>query len=122
MFRERFANVFAPESRTYYSLQTMQGQQFGGQQPYTGLGASHYLGSIDDAVTLFNGQLLINNNGNPAGTFGAQQRWMTVLPVLNTSILGAGLYFDFSQSRYDNLFQRPTSTWNCSPNRPGSAA
>ena len=106
VFGERFANVFAPESRTYYSLQTMQGQQFGGQQPYTGLGASHYLGSIDDAVTLFNGQLLINNNGNPAGTFGAQQRWMTVLPVLNTSILGAGLYFDFSQSRYDNLFQQ----------------
>ncbi|MDB5344727.1 MAG: Parallel beta-helix repeat protein [Schlesneria sp.] len=105
-FRERFAGVFDPEGRTYYSLQTMQGQQFGNQQPYSGIGVSHYLGSIDSAVTLFNGQGLVNNNGNAAGTFGAQQRWLVELPGVKTSIVGAGAYLDFSQSSAGNLFQQ----------------
>ncbi|MEK6262235.1 MAG: right-handed parallel beta-helix repeat-containing protein [Planctomycetota bacterium] len=106
LFTERFGNVFDPASRTYYSLQSTQGEQFGGQQPFTSFGATHHVGSIDDDVTLFNGQLQTNNNGNLAGTVGAQQRWMTTLPVLDTSILGAGLYLDANQSRYDNLFQQ----------------
>ena len=105
-FTERFANVFDPGSRTYFSLQGTQGNQFGGQQPFTSFGASHHIGSIDDAITLFNGQLMANNNGNPAGTFGAQQRWLIDVDPLDNAILGAGIYFDFNQSRYDNLFQQ----------------
>ena len=109
LFRERFANVFDPESRTYFSLQGTEGKQFGGQQPYASLGATHYTGSIEDAVTLYSGQFMMNYNaitGNPAGTLGAQQRWLLNLPLLDRSILGAGLYLDFSQSRYNNLFQQ----------------
>ena len=109
IFRERFASAFDPYSRTYFSVSGTEGEQFGGQQPYASVGASHFTGSIDDAVTLYSGQLMMNYNGlnsNPAGTFGVQQRWMTVLPVVDTSIVGAGLYMDFTQSRYDNLFQQ----------------
>ena len=106
LFNETFVNVFDPESRTYFSLQGVQGNQFGGQLPYTSFGASHYTGSIDSTVTLYNGQLLVNNNGNPAGTFGAQYRRLTELRLLNTSILGAGVYMDLNQSRYNNLFQQ----------------
>lgn len=105
LFGERFANVFDPNSRTYYSLQGQQGD-IAGQQPFTSFGASHFIGDIDDSISLFSGNIMVNNNGNPAGTFGAQQRWMTQLPVIDNSILGAGLYMDYTQSRYDNLFQQ----------------
>ena len=105
LFSERFANVFDPNSRTYFSLQGTQGD-IGGQQPFTSFGASHFVGDIDDAISLFSGNIMVQNNGNPSGTFGAQQRLMTVLPVLDTTILGAGLYMDFTQSRYDNVFQQ----------------
>ena len=105
LFGERFSNVFDPNSRTYYSLQGQQGD-IAGQQPFTSFGASHFIGDIDDSISLFSGNIMVNNNGNPAGTFGAQQRWMTQLPVIDNSILGAGLYMDFTQSRYDNLFQQ----------------
>ncbi|MBS0206166.1 MAG: right-handed parallel beta-helix repeat-containing protein [Planctomycetes bacterium] len=106
---ERFANVFDPSSRTYFSLQGTEGKDFGGTQPFASLGATHYTGSIDSAVTLYSGQFMMNYNainGIPAGSLGAQQRWMTQLPVLDTTILGAGLYVDFTQSRYNNLFQQ----------------
>jgi hypothetical protein len=109
LFTERFASVFDPASRTYYSLQGTEGKQFGGQQPSANFGVSHYTGSIQDAITLYSGQLMFNYNGvtgNPAGTLGAQQRWMTELPLLETSILGAGIYMDFTQTRYNNLFQQ----------------
>lgn len=105
LFGERFANVFDPNSRTYYSLQGQQGD-IAGQQPFTSFGASHFIGDIDDSISLFSGNIMVNNNGNPAGTFGAQQRWMTQLPVIDNSILGAGLYMDYTQSSYDNLFQQ----------------
>ena len=107
--RERFANVFDPNSRTYFSLQGTEGKDFGGTQPFASLGATHYTGDIDSAVTLYTGQFMMNYNainGIPAGSLGAQQRWMTQLPGLNNTILGAGLYVDFTQSRYDNLFQQ----------------
>lgn len=109
LFTERFANVFDPSSRTYFSLQGTEGKQFGGQQPFASIGATHYLGEIDEAVTLYSGQFMMNYNaitGNPAGSLGVQQRWLTDLPVLERSILGAGLYVDFTQSRYNNLFQQ----------------
>ncbi|MEI8380274.1 MAG: hypothetical protein WCJ09_09110 [Planctomycetota bacterium] len=105
LFGERFSNVFDPNSRTYYSLQGQQGD-IAGQQPFTSFGASHFIGDIDDSISLFSGNIMVNNNGNPAGTFVAQQRWMTQLPVIDNSILGAGLYMDYTQSRYDNLFQQ----------------
>ena len=105
LFGERFSNVFDPNSRTYYSLQGQQGD-IAGQQPFTSFGASHFLGDIDSSISLFSGNIMVNNNGNPAGTFGAQQRWMAELPIVDESILGAGLYMDFTQSRYDNLFQQ----------------
>lgn len=109
LFTERFANVFDPESQTYFSLQGTEGKQFGGQQPYAGVGAFHHRGSIFEEVTLYSGQFMMNYNGitgNPNGTLGAQQRWMTQLPYANRSILGVGAYVDFTQSRYDNLFQQ----------------
>lgn len=109
LFTERFANVFDPGSRTYFTVQGTEGKQFGGQQPFASIGATHYTGSIDDAVTLYSGQFMMNYNaitGNPAGSLGVQERWMTDLPGLNRSILGAGLYLDFTQSRYNNLFQQ----------------
>lgn len=109
LFTERFSNVFDPSSRTYFSLQGTEGKQFGGQQPFASIGATHYMGEIDEAVTLYSGQFMMNYNaitGNPAGSLGVQQRWMTDLPVLDRSILGAGLYVDFTQSRYNNLFQQ----------------
>ncbi len=109
LFTERFANVFDPESRTYFSLQGTEGKQFGGQQPYAGIGAFHHRGSIFEEVTLYSGQFMMNYNGitgNPNGTLGAQQRWMTQLPFADRSILGVGAYVDFTQSRYDNLFQQ----------------
>ncbi len=109
LFTERFSNVFDPSSRTYFSLQGTEGKQFGGQQPFASIGATHYMGEIDDAVTLYSGQFMMNYNaitGNPAGSLGIQQRWLTDLPVLDRSILGAGLYVDFTQSRYNNLFQQ----------------
>jgi len=109
LFGERFASVFDPESRTYYTIQGTEGKQFGGQQPFAGIWATHYTGSIDDSVRLYTGQFLMNYNGitgNPNGSFGVHQRWMTDLPVLDRTILGAGLYFDFTQSRYSNLFQQ----------------
>ena len=109
LFTERFSNVFDPASRTYFSLQGTEGKQFGGQQPFASIGATHYLGEIDSAVTLYTGQFMMNYNaitGNPAGSLGMQQRWLTDLPVLERSILGAGLYLDFTQSRYNNLFQQ----------------
>lgn len=109
IFTERFANAFDPASRTYFSVQGTEGEQFGGQQPYASFGASHFAGSITDSITLYSGQLMMNYNGlnnNPAGTLGVQQRWLTSLPVADTSILGAGLYLDFTQSRYNNTFQQ----------------
>lgn len=106
LFNEQFVNVFDPESRTYFSMQSMQGNQFGGQQPYSSVGVSHYFGSIDSSVTLYTGRILVNNNGNPAGTLGAQYRWLTQLGPLNTTILGAGAYLDLNQSRYNNLFEQ----------------
>jgi hypothetical protein len=109
LFTERFANVFDPNSRTYFTVQGTEGKQFGGQQPFASIGATHYTGSIDSAVTLYSGQFMMNYNaitGNPAGSLGIQQRWMTDLPVLDRSIVGAGLYLDFTQSRYNNLFQQ----------------
>lgn len=109
LFTERFANVFDPNSHTYFSVQGTEGKQFGGQQPFASIGATHYVGSIDSAVTLYSGQFMMNYNsitGIPAGSLGVQQRWMTDLPVLDRSILGAGLYVDFTQSRYNNVFQQ----------------
>lgn len=109
LFRERFANVFDPGSHTYFSVQGTEGKQFGGQQPFASIGATHYTGSINDSVTLYSGQFMMNYNaitGNPAGSLGVQQRRMTDLPLLDRSILGAGLYLDFTQSRYNNLFQQ----------------
>ncbi|HEY4263170.1 MAG TPA: hypothetical protein VGM98_23610, partial [Schlesneria sp.] len=109
LFTERFANVFDPNSRTYFTVQGTEGKQFGGQQPFASIGATHYTGSINDSVTLYSGQFMMNYNaitGNPAGSLGIQQRWMTDLPVLDRSIVGAGLYLDFTQSRYNNLFQQ----------------
>lgn len=109
LFAERFSNVFDPYSRTYFSVQGTEGKQFGGQQPYASVGANHYEGSITDSVTLYSGQFMMNYNsitGLPAGTLGVQQRWLTDLPVVERSILGAGLYVDFTQSRYNNLFQQ----------------
>lgn len=109
LFTERFANVFDPNSHTYFSVQGTEGKQFGGQQPFASIGATHYVGSIDSAVTLYSGQFMMNYNsitGIPAGSLGVQQRWLTDLPVLDRSILGAGLYVDFTQSRYNNVFQQ----------------
>jgi len=106
LFTEHLASVFDPSSRTYFSLQATGGDDFGGQLPYTSFGATHILGSPDDSVTLLNGQMLAQYDGSPAGSIGGQQRWMVNLPVVNSAILGAGAYVDFTQSRYDNVFQQ----------------
>ena len=109
VFTERFASVFDPQSQTYFSVQGTEGKQFGGQQPYAGVGVFHHRGSIFEEVTLYSGQFMMNYNGitgNPNGTLGAQQRWMTELPFADRVILGFGGYVDFTQSRYNNLFQQ----------------
>ena len=109
IFTERFASVFDPQSQTYFSVQGTEGKQFGGQQPYAGVGVFHHRGSIFEEVTLYSGQFMMNYNGitgNPNGTLGAQQRWMTELPFADRVILGFGGYVDFTQSRYNNLFQQ----------------
>lgn len=106
LFREQFANVFDPASRTYFSVQSTGGDSFGGQLPYTSVGATRIFGSLDDSVALLTGQMLANYDGSPNGTVGIQQRWMLNLPGINGAILGAGAYVDFTQSRNDNMFQQ----------------
>jgi hypothetical protein len=71
-----------------------------GWAPYTGLGGSAPL-SVDDGVVLFEGQVLVTNSGNAAGSVGIHHRFF-----LNRQLFGAGVWYDITQSPNQNTFHQ----------------
>ncbi|MBX3436590.1 MAG: hypothetical protein KF861_03800 [Planctomycetaceae bacterium] len=81
-----------------------------GWAPYTGLGGSVPM-PMANGVVLFEGQMLVTNSGNGAGSIGIHRRLFA-----GRTIVGGGFWYDVTQSPNQNTFHQLGASLEWFPN------
>ncbi|MFT5527206.1 MAG: hypothetical protein ACI9HK_005188 [Pirellulaceae bacterium] len=102
--QEHQSGHFDTSSNTYFWLRHYEGHQLGDVDAYTSAGGVKYI-EVGDGVLLFEAQGLVQNDGGAGGTFGVNRRIL-----LGDTVFGAGLWYDFNESKYDQVYQQGSFT------------